>query len=127
MSWLVSGWPTVDHEATVCPGVYEGHWCPGWPTVDRRLTVSHRCVLVAKKAVVVLVANVITGDLASFLRGPALRGGGGLAWMTFGDPSNPAALYTFSPQIYYHGEPISVNVHVTNNTNKTVKKIKISG
>ncbi|NXD38720.1 ARRB1 protein, partial [Copsychus sechellarum] len=29
-------------------------------------------------------------------------------------------------QIYYHGEPISVNVHVTNNTNKTVKKIKIS-
>lgn len=32
-----------------------------------------------------------------------------------------------SPQIYYHGEPISVNVHVTNNTNKTVKKIKISG
>ncbi|NWS99801.1 ARRB1 protein, partial [Mionectes macconnelli] len=30
------------------------------------------------------------------------------------------------PQIYYHGEPISVNVHVTNNTNKTVKKIKIS-
>lgn len=30
-------------------------------------------------------------------------------------------------QIYYHGEPISVNVHVTNNTNKTVKKIKISG
>ncbi|KFM00903.1 Beta-arrestin-1, partial [Aptenodytes forsteri] len=31
-----------------------------------------------------------------------------------------------SLQIYYHGEPISVNVHVTNNTNKTVKKIKIS-
>ncbi|PKU27785.1 hypothetical protein llap_21911 [Limosa lapponica baueri] len=30
-------------------------------------------------------------------------------------------------EIYYHGEPISVNVHVTNNTNKTVKKIKISG
>jgi len=30
-------------------------------------------------------------------------------------------------QIYYHGEPISVNVHVTNNTNKTVKKMKISG
>lgn len=32
-----------------------------------------------------------------------------------------------SSQIYYHGEPISVNVHVTNNTNKTVKKMKISG
>ncbi|XP_009577663.1 PREDICTED: beta-arrestin-1-like, partial [Fulmarus glacialis] len=31
-----------------------------------------------------------------------------------------------SLQIYYHGEPISINVHVTNNTNKTVKKIKIS-
>uniref|UniRef100_A0A8D0LCV4 Beta-arrestin-1 n=1 Tax=Sphenodon punctatus TaxID=8508 RepID=A0A8D0LCV4_SPHPU len=29
-------------------------------------------------------------------------------------------------EIYYHGEPINVNVHVTNNTNKTVKKIKIS-
>ncbi|XP_077955025.1 beta-arrestin-1 isoform X2 [Gasterosteus aculeatus] len=29
-------------------------------------------------------------------------------------------------QIYYHGEPISANVHVTNNTNKTVKKMKIS-
>uniref|UniRef100_A0A8C2X9Q9 Beta-arrestin-1 n=1 Tax=Cyclopterus lumpus TaxID=8103 RepID=A0A8C2X9Q9_CYCLU len=29
-------------------------------------------------------------------------------------------------EIYYHGEPISVNVHVTNNTNKTVKKMKIS-
>uniref|UniRef100_A0A7N6C3E6 Beta-arrestin-1 n=1 Tax=Anabas testudineus TaxID=64144 RepID=A0A7N6C3E6_ANATE len=28
-------------------------------------------------------------------------------------------------EIYYHGEPISVNVHVTNNTNKTVKKMKI--
>ncbi|NXA38102.1 ARRB1 protein, partial [Eudromia elegans] len=33
---------------------------------------------------------------------------------------------TFPLQIYYHGEPISVNVHVTNNTNKMVKKIKIS-
>uniref|UniRef100_A0A8D2DJX6 Arrestin C-terminal-like domain-containing protein n=1 Tax=Sciurus vulgaris TaxID=55149 RepID=A0A8D2DJX6_SCIVU len=29
-------------------------------------------------------------------------------------------------EMCYHGEPISVNVHVTNNTNKTVKKIKIS-
>ncbi|XP_072318254.1 beta-arrestin-1-like [Eucyclogobius newberryi] len=29
-------------------------------------------------------------------------------------------------QVYYHGEPISVNVHVTNNTNKTVRRIKIS-
>ncbi|CAL8332355.1 unnamed protein product [Boreogadus saida] len=29
-------------------------------------------------------------------------------------------------EIYYHGEPISVNVHVTNNTTKTVKKMKIS-
>uniref|UniRef100_A0A3P8U6Q2 Beta-arrestin-1 n=1 Tax=Amphiprion percula TaxID=161767 RepID=A0A3P8U6Q2_AMPPE len=39
-------------------------------------------------------------------------------------------LYTWRPlwtrRIYYHGEPISVNVHVTNNTNKTVKKMKIS-
>ena len=30
-------------------------------------------------------------------------------------------------QKYYHGESISVNVLVDNNTNKTVKKIKISG
>jgi hypothetical protein len=37
------------------------------------------------------------------------------------------ALLSSASQIYYHGEPISVNVHVTNNTNKTVKKIKISG
>uniref|UniRef100_A0A3B4BBY2 Beta-arrestin-1 n=1 Tax=Periophthalmus magnuspinnatus TaxID=409849 RepID=A0A3B4BBY2_9GOBI len=29
-------------------------------------------------------------------------------------------------QVYYHGEPISVNVHVTNNTNKTVRRIKVS-
>ncbi|XP_041094360.1 arrestin red cell-like [Polyodon spathula] len=29
-------------------------------------------------------------------------------------------------ELYYHGEPISVNVHVTNNSTKTVKKVKIS-
>ncbi|TRZ03498.1 hypothetical protein DNTS_000512 [Danionella cerebrum] len=29
-------------------------------------------------------------------------------------------------QLYYHGEPISVNVHVTNNSTKTVKRVKIS-
>ncbi|XP_078401113.1 beta-arrestin-1 isoform X1 [Cetorhinus maximus] len=29
-------------------------------------------------------------------------------------------------EIYYHGEAINVNVHVTNNTNKTVKKLKIA-
>uniref|UniRef100_A0A673ISZ7 Arrestin red cell-like n=1 Tax=Sinocyclocheilus rhinocerous TaxID=307959 RepID=A0A673ISZ7_9TELE len=29
-------------------------------------------------------------------------------------------------ELYYHGEPISVNVHVTNNSTKTVKRIKIS-
>ncbi|XP_077466864.1 beta-arrestin-1-like isoform X2 [Stigmatopora argus] len=29
-------------------------------------------------------------------------------------------------QLYYHGEAISVNVHVTNNTNKMVKKMKVS-
>lgn len=42
-------------------------------------------------------------------------------------PSGPTLLPSSASQIYYHGEPISVNVHVTNNTNKTVKKIKISG
>ncbi|CAM4641020.1 unnamed protein product [Lepidochelys kempii] len=29
-------------------------------------------------------------------------------------------------ELYYHGEPISVNVHVTNNSSKSVKKIKVS-
>lgn len=33
----------------------------------------------------------------------------------------------FCVQLYYHGEPISVNVHVTNNSTKTVKRVKISG
>lgn len=42
-------------------------------------------------------------------------------------PPGPTLLPSSASQIYYHGEPISVNVHVTNNTNKTVKKIKISG
>lgn len=33
-----------------------------------------------------------------------------------------------SPQkLYYHGEPLNVNVHVTNNSTKTIKKIKVSG
>uniref|UniRef100_A0A8C6UEJ6 Arrestin, beta 2b n=1 Tax=Neogobius melanostomus TaxID=47308 RepID=A0A8C6UEJ6_9GOBI len=30
-------------------------------------------------------------------------------------------------ELYYHGEPININVHVTNNSTKTVKKIKVSG
>ncbi|XP_067379285.1 arrestin, beta 2b isoform X2 [Channa argus] len=29
-------------------------------------------------------------------------------------------------ELYYHGEPISVNVHVNNSSTKTVKKVKIS-
>lgn len=29
-------------------------------------------------------------------------------------------------ELYYHGEPINVNVHITNNSTKTVKKIKAS-
>ncbi|XP_076001859.1 arrestin, beta 2b [Genypterus blacodes] len=29
-------------------------------------------------------------------------------------------------ELYYHGEPISVNVHVNNNSTKTVKRLKIS-
>ena len=33
----------------------------------------------------------------------------------------------FLLQKYYHGESIAINVLVDNNTNKTVKKIKISG
>jgi hypothetical protein len=30
-------------------------------------------------------------------------------------------------KMYYHGESINVNVQATNNSNKTVKKIRISG
>ena len=33
----------------------------------------------------------------------------------------------FFVQKYYHGESLAVNVLVDNNTNKSVKKIKISG
>uniref|UniRef100_A0A8D2Q6E3 Arrestin beta 2 n=1 Tax=Varanus komodoensis TaxID=61221 RepID=A0A8D2Q6E3_VARKO len=29
-------------------------------------------------------------------------------------------------ELYYHGEPISINVHVTNNSSKSVKKVKVS-
>ncbi|KAI5755319.1 hypothetical protein M8J77_015931 [Diaphorina citri] len=29
-------------------------------------------------------------------------------------------------ELYYHGESIAVNVHVANNSNRTVKKIKVS-
>ncbi|XP_067325713.1 beta-arrestin-2 [Anolis sagrei] len=29
-------------------------------------------------------------------------------------------------ELYYHGEPVSVNVHVTNNSSKSVKKVKVS-
>ena len=32
-----------------------------------------------------------------------------------------------SVQMYYHGERINVNVAVTNNSNKTLRKIRISG
>lgn len=30
-------------------------------------------------------------------------------------------------QIYYHGDPIPINIKVKNETNKVVKKIKITG
>ncbi|NWU85426.1 ARRB1 protein, partial [Onychorhynchus coronatus] len=50
-------------------------------------------------------------------------GGGDAGGVTPGTSRSPCSAPL---QIYYHGEPISVNVHVTNNTNKTVKKIKIS-
>lgn len=29
-------------------------------------------------------------------------------------------------QLYHHGESIAVNVHIANNSSKTVKKIKVS-
>lgn len=30
-------------------------------------------------------------------------------------------------QIYYHGDPIPINIKVKNETNKVVKKIKVTG
>lgn len=30
-------------------------------------------------------------------------------------------------QLYHHGEDIAVNVHIANNSNRTVKKIKVTG
>lgn len=30
-------------------------------------------------------------------------------------------------ELYYHGETIAVNVHIQNNSNKSVKKVKVSG
>lgn len=42
---------------------------------------------------------------------------------------SPAPLHlecTLDKEMYYHGESINVNVQATNNSNKTVKKIKIS-
>lgn len=30
-------------------------------------------------------------------------------------------------QLYYHGESIAVNVHLTNRSSKTVKKVRITG
>jgi hypothetical protein len=41
------------------------------------------------------------------------------------DPTLCVSFFTF--QLYYHGETINVNVHVQNNSNRSVRKIKISG
>ena len=35
-------------------------------------------------------------------------------------------LLFLSLQLYYHGETVAVNVHIQNNSNKSVKKIKVS-
>ncbi|KAM7339148.1 hypothetical protein ACRRTK_002632 [Alexandromys fortis] len=29
-------------------------------------------------------------------------------------------------ELYYHGKPLNVNIHVTNNSAKTIKKIRVS-
>ncbi|KAI3379070.1 hypothetical protein SNEBB_000774 [Seison nebaliae] len=42
---------------------------------------------------------------------------------------SPAPLHlecSLDREMYYHGEPINVNVQVTNNSNKTIKKIKMA-
>ena len=44
--------------------------------------------------------------------------------------TTPCAYLDFcccSCQMYYHGESIAVNVHISNRSNKTVKKIKMAG
>ena len=30
-------------------------------------------------------------------------------------------------ELYYHGETLATNVHIQNNSNKSVKKVKVSG
>ena len=30
-------------------------------------------------------------------------------------------------ELYYHGETLAINVHIQNNSNKSVKKVKVSG
>jgi beta-arrestin len=30
-------------------------------------------------------------------------------------------------ELYYHGETVAINVHIQNNSNKSVKKVKVSG
>ena len=50
-----------------------------------------------------------------------------LFWCHIATHSSMSVTVTDVFQKYYHGESIAVNVLVDNNTNKTVKKIKISG
>ena len=41
-------------------------------------------------------------------------------------PSKLHLEVSLDKELYYHGEMISVNVHIQNNSNKPVKKIKVS-
>lgn len=41
-------------------------------------------------------------------------------------PSKLHLEVSLDKELYYHGEMISVNVHIQNNSNKLVKKIKVS-
>lgn len=40
-------------------------------------------------------------------------------------PSASRLIYSLMFQMYYHGESIAVNVHLQNNSNKSVKKLKV--
>lgn len=45
-------------------------------------------------------------------------------WAATSDPSN---LWTDPPQTFYHGEPVPVNVEITNSSSRNIKDINISG
>ena len=51
---------------------------------------------------------------------------GWMLWQSFMRIGYVVLQVSLDKELYYHGEKISVNVHIQNNSNKPVKKIKVS-